>query len=178
MTTKKSENVSPLVRLIAKHPRLFRGEPPVVPSELPAGWYDLVHVLCLTIEDILGDDCAEFEVKQIKEKLGGLRFCFSLSGAKDLWVDYHVEDGFDTVVKRALPAPAKMDAIRQFVELSCEGSHATCQVCGSFGSQRVIGGRLAALCDEHHAAELAELERRKRAPDDLAADARNHGLDY
>jgi len=176
--TINSEISSALTRLIAEHPRLFRGEPPVVPSELPAGWYDLVHVLCLGIEDILGDDCAEFKVKQIKEQLGGLRFYFSLSDAEDLWVDCHHEGGFDTVVKRASPAPAKMDAIRQFVELSCEASRVTCQACGSFGSQHVIGGKLIALCDEHRAAELAQLERRKRALDGVAADAPNQGVDY
>lgn len=177
MTT-KSESDSPLTRLIAEHPRLFRGEPPVVPSELPAGWYDLVHVLCLAIEDILEDDCAEFKVKRITEKIGSVRFYFSLCGAEDIWVDRHHADGFDTIVKRASPAPAKMGAIRQFVELSCEASRATCQVCGSFGRQRVIGGRLAALCDEHRVAELPELERWEGALDDVAADARNHGLDY
>lgn len=176
--TIKSESASPITRLVEEHPRLFRGEQPAVPSELPAGWYDLVHVLCLGIEDILGDDCAEFKVKQIKERLGELRFYFSLSDAEDLWVDCHHEGGFDTVVKRASPAPAKMDAVRQFVELSCEASRATCQVCGSFGSQHVIGGRLGALCDEHRAAELAELERRERSLDGVAADARSQGLDY
>ncbi|MFG6488239.1 hypothetical protein ACG04R_16250 [Roseateles sp. BYS78W] len=148
--------MNPLDELIFAHPKLFRGQLPVVPSDLPVGWYDLVHVLCLSIEDILGEDCAEFDVKQIKEKLGGLRFYFSLSGAEDIFIDLHSEGGSETIIKRATPAPVKMDTIRQIVELSCEGSRATCQICGSFGSQRVIGGRLAALCDEHHATESRE----------------------
>jgi hypothetical protein len=131
--TVKTETASPIVRLIAEHPRLFRGESPVVPSDLPAGWYDLVHVLCLGIEEILGEDCPEFQVKQIKEKLGGLRFYFALSGSEDCYIDVHSEDGFETIIKRAASAPAKMASIRQLVELACEGSRATCQVCGASG---------------------------------------------
>jgi len=144
-----------LQRLIEAHPTLFRGAPPTVHSELPAGWYDLVHVLCLGIEEILGEDCPEFQVKQIKEKLGGLRFYFALSGSEDFYIDVHSEDGFETIIKRAASAPAKMASIRQLVELACEGSRATCQMCGSLGAQRVIGGRLTALCDEHHAERIA-----------------------
>lgn len=153
--TVKTETASPIVRLIAEHPRLFRGESPVVPSDLPAGWYDLVHVLCLGIEEILGEDCPEFQVKQIKEKLGGLRFYFALSGSEDFYIDVHSEDGFETIIKRAASAPSKMASIRQLVELACEGSRATCQMCGALGSQRFIGGRLTALCDEHHAEKIA-----------------------
>lgn len=62
-------------RLVIAHPRLFRGRHPRTQSEICAGWYPFVFEMCSAIEKIIVDEGIEtFEVFQVKEKFGGLRF--------------------------------------------------------------------------------------------------------
>lgn len=141
--------MSALDRLIAAHPALFRGGPPRVPSELPDGWYGLVDELCTAIESALGSvDCAAFEVVQVKEKYGALRFYFAFTGAQDHFVDFHTGAGLRTFVRR-VEGPPKMDAIRQLVEEAAKASSTTCQACGEPGQRLVRGGWVATLCAQH-----------------------------
>lgn len=140
-----------LERLVAAHPLLFRGVSPAVPSHLPDGWYDLVHKLCLDIENSLGEDgCIVFRFEQFKERRGRLRLYYSIAGAQDRMLDIHSREGNRTVVVEA-EGPAALVAVRQLVELAVQASACTCQVCGAPGNQIVCGVWAATLCDEHSA---------------------------
>ena len=144
--------MSALDKLVAAHPALFRGANPRVPSELPDGWYGLVDELCTAIESVLGSvDCASFEVVQVKEKYGALRFYFALAGAQDHFVDFPTGAGLRTFVRR-VEGPPKMDAIRQLVEEAAKASSTTCQTCGAPGQRLVQGGWVATLCAQHRKA--------------------------
>ncbi len=137
--------------LIAAHPLLFRGAHPPVPSHLPAGWYALVDELCCGIESNLGRHRAQqFQVKQVKEKYGGLRFYFAFAGAEDRFFDFQSDEGLCTVVQHANGPPA-MDAIRELVKLAAQASQVTCQKCGALGKRGGYGGRMATLCEVHQA---------------------------
>ena len=73
------------------------------------------------VADIEKESGERFEVVQVKEKLGTLRF----------YVSHH------------------SDAINERIaEARKEASH-TCEVCGQAGKQRKTGGGLRAVCEEH-----------------------------
>lgn len=63
-----------LDKLVAIHPKLFRGKRPRTISTIPQGWIGLINGLCGDIEEILAVESIELEVFQIKEKFGALRF--------------------------------------------------------------------------------------------------------
>ena len=141
--------MSALDGLIAAHPALFRGAHPRVPSDLPDGWYGLVDELCSAIESVLGPvDCAAFEVVQVKEKYGALRFYFALAGAEDHFVDLHSGTGLRTFVQRVM-GPPKMDAVRQLIDEASKASLTVCLKCGASGQRVVRDGWVATLCTDH-----------------------------
>jgi hypothetical protein len=73
------------------------------------GWYDIIYQLCERLEPLvaaLDDGGAAFQVVQVKEKFGGLRF--------------YVDDA--------------NDEIHSAIEAACELSVKTCEVCGNPGS--------------------------------------------
>jgi hypothetical protein len=73
------------------------------------GWYDIIYQLCERLEPLvanLEDGGAAFEVFQVKEKLGGLRFYVSSSN----------------------------DEIDAAIDAASELSVQTCEVCGDPGS--------------------------------------------
>jgi len=58
-----------LQELITAFPRIFKGEPPVIPGYVNAGWHPLLMRLCSGIDALLSDQEAEqCEVMQVKEK--------------------------------------------------------------------------------------------------------------
>ena len=71
-----------LEALIRRYPRLFHGEPPPVHSEVPPEWADLIDDLCADIDQLVVKESVRFQVKQIKEKFGTLRFYFSVGDPK------------------------------------------------------------------------------------------------
>ena len=71
-----------LEALIQRYPRLFHGEPPPVHSEVPPEWADLIDDLCADIDQLVVKEFVRFQVTQIKEKFGTLRFYFSVSDPK------------------------------------------------------------------------------------------------
>lgn len=72
--------INTLPQLIQTFPRLFKGKQPRSSSEVGQGWYELVKLLCKDIDESLNDEeLAQFEVLQIKEKFGSLRFYFKAS---------------------------------------------------------------------------------------------------
>ena len=55
--------------LVARFPRLFKGQQPRVWSDLPEGWTEVADHLFTDLDAMLDDDAAKrFEVVQIKEK--------------------------------------------------------------------------------------------------------------
>ena len=89
------------------------------------GWFDILWRLCGDLEPLVAEFEAaggpKFEVLQVKEKLGGLRF----------YVNYR-----------------KNDAIEQRIGIATDESFRTCEVCGQPGRERG-GGWIKTLCDEH-----------------------------
>jgi hypothetical protein len=90
------------------------------------GWYKILWRLCVDMEPLVAElenqDGERFEVVQVKEKLGTLRF----------YVSHH------------------SDAINERIVEAQKESSRTCEVCGQPGKQRKTGGGLRAVCDEHY----------------------------
>jgi hypothetical protein len=147
--------MDPLDKLIAAHPRLFRGVEPRVPSHLPAGWYKLVDTLCTDIAIALGDGTSRFTFVQIKEKFGGLRAYYDLDGCSDDFIDIHDrQGGLETIVTR-VGGSSEMTRLRELVSAAVEASERTCMRCGAPGELRCIRMYYSTLCGVH-AAEVAK----------------------
>lgn len=90
------------------------------------GWYEIVDTLDREIADIVPD----YEVHQIKEKFGGLRYYYGVPGGM-----------YDAAKTEAL---AKVEARAEAKAL------VTCERCGEPGVIRSGGlGWIRVLCDEH-----------------------------
>jgi hypothetical protein len=89
------------------------------------GWFDILWRLCEDLEPLVAEFEAagehKFEVLQVKEKFGGLRFYVNCR---------------------------KEEAIRQRIVAAAQESFRTCEVCGQPG-QRREGGWIKTLCDLH-----------------------------
>jgi hypothetical protein len=90
------------------------------------GWFDILWRLCEGLEPLVAEfertTGLKFEVRQVKEKFGGLRF----------YVNH------------------KTDAIDQRIGIAMEEAYRTCEVCGQPGRQRE-GAYSKTVCDEHEA---------------------------
>ena len=145
-----------VARLGEMHPALFEGRMPDY-SHLPAGWFDLVDRLCSDIEAVLGPELSPLaEVKQIKEKLGTLRFYIRLEGRSDLPVDIMASNGllsFDVAPEMEEPEwpelAAARERIRELVDAACDASDNLCHKCGKAGELRRTGW-IQVLCEEHY----------------------------
>ena len=101
--------------------------------ECGEGWYDLLDQLCTDIEKELikaNDDKEEypFQINQIKEKLGGLRF--------------YISSGNDKIYDMISAAEKK--------------SYTICEECGKEGKLYEIRGWLSTLCKESAIPRLKE----------------------
>jgi hypothetical protein len=89
------------------------------------GWFDIVWRLCLDLEPLVvaleRETGERFQVLQVKQKLGTLRFY--VSEHTDA-IDGRIEEG------------------------QVESAH-TCEICGQPGRQREVHGWIMAACDEH-----------------------------
>jgi hypothetical protein len=151
--------MSLLQQLIDAHPRLMHGHGPTIPGYVRPGWHPIVMRLMSAIDAMLGDDLAAgFQVIQIKEKFGGLRFYFELKGRKDLTLDVigvgrlQIPD-LDEGDGCQAPRPPELERISALVEAAEEEAARTCEVCGAPGAL-ALGGWIATLCRRH-----AELKR-------------------
>ena len=92
------------------------------------GWFDILWRLCADLEPLVTEmeraGGRQFEVLQVKEKFGGLRFYVN----------------------------CRNDAIRQRIEAAIQESFHTCEVCGQPGKLREDSW-IKTLCDEHNASE-------------------------
>src|SRR5271169_4194714 len=88
------------------------------------GWFEIIWRLCEDLEPLVAQFEAQtgqrFEVLQVKEKFGGLRFYVSCGN----------------------------DAIHRRIEAAELESLAVCEVCGQPGERRETGW-IKTLCDEH-----------------------------
>ena len=139
-----------LQELIATYPRIFKGEPPVIPGYVNSGWHPLLMRLCAGIDALLTDQEAEqCEVMQIKEKFGGLRFYVRLGQAERISMDISSSDG-DRLRLEALtvkPEPDMLARIHLLIREAEVEAARTCEDCGKPGKLR-RGGWMRTLCDE------------------------------
>jgi hypothetical protein len=91
------------------------------------GWFDILWRLCEGLEPLVAEfertTGLKFEVRQVKEKFGGLRFYVNCR---------------------------RNEAICQRIGIAMEEAYRTCEVCGQPGRQRE-GAYSKTVCDEHEA---------------------------
>jgi hypothetical protein len=96
------------------------------------GWFDLLWRLCEDLEPLVAEfeqaTGRKFEVLQVKEKFGGLRFYVNCR---------------------------RNVAIRERIEVAKEEANRTCEICGRPGELREDGW-IKTLCDEHAGAKGEE----------------------
>ena len=90
------------------------------------GWFGLVWRLCERLEPLVAElerrTGERFEVIEVKQKMGGLRFYTS---------------------------HRKEAAILECIEAAQEESFRTCEVCGQPGRRRTVRGWIFPACDKH-----------------------------
>jgi hypothetical protein len=93
------------------------------------GWFDILWRLCEELEPLVAEfeqaGGQKFEVLQVKEKFGGLRFYVNCR---------------------------KEGAIRQRIGIAVDESFRTCEICGQPGTLREDSW-IKTLCDEHNTPE-------------------------
>jgi hypothetical protein len=101
------------------------------------GWFDILWRLCEDLEPLVAEfeqaSSSQFEVLQVKEKFGGLRFYVNCR---------------------------RNEAIRQRIGIAADESFRTCEICGQPGTLREARC-IKTLCDEHNASEPGEREPKK-----------------
>jgi hypothetical protein len=106
------------------YPKMFAGK--YGGFAVGAGWWPIIETLCANIQSHIdwrvkqGQEIAQVEVNQIKEKFGGLRFYYS---------------GGD-------------DEISGMVRMAEAWADIACEECGAAGKRR-SGGWIRTLCDKH-----------------------------
>jgi hypothetical protein len=97
------------------------------------GWFDLLWRLCMRLEPVVAaaeeDTRSLFEVLQVKEKFGGLRFYASYNN----------------------------ETISTLIEAAAVESFYTCEACGQAGKRRG-DSRIQTLCDSHARTDGGEEE--------------------
>jgi hypothetical protein len=146
--------------LVARFPRLFKGQHPRVWSDLPQGWTEVADQLFADLDAMLDDDAAKlFEVIQIKEKFAGLRVYWELGKEQTTVMDFHAPGA----VQRVDEGPAKptvlFERIRDRVKQAGEEAATTCQRCGNGGASAGGRGWIMTLCEACRAKQ--DLEGRK-----------------
>jgi hypothetical protein len=122
-------------RMEETYPKMFAGK--YGSFAVGKGWYPILETLCANIQSHIdwrvkqGQDIAQVEVAQIKEKFGGLRFYYS---------------GGD-------------DEISGMVRMAEAWADIACEECGAAGKRR-SGGWIRTLCDQHEAERQALLKER------------------
>ncbi|MGZ5799950.1 MAG: hypothetical protein ACXWJZ_04890 [Burkholderiaceae bacterium] len=130
-------------QLMTAHPKLFKGACPRVPSVNPRGWGVIVHELCTKIEVTLNErDLQNFEIAQIKEKFGALRFYYE--GLPD----------DDLLLKQ----------IRALVAEAEKKSRETCMACGQPAQLSTEEATYSTYCPACLAKPMAQ----RYSPEDLA----------
>ena len=120
-----TEDRARLDALPTTYPRIFADGPLPWGFEHGDGWSELVAALCANLNEILeSEPGTSIGVKQVKEKLGTLRFYYRLNGAND------------KVAKR----------VRHAVDLAEKASGCICERCGCLAKLRAEAGWWSTLC--------------------------------
>lgn len=141
-----------LQHMVNAYPRLFHGSTPRSHSYVQPGWKAIVDDLCLRIDGMLTDEQArQFAVRQIKDKLGTLRFYFSFSGVVK---QSHMERDTRGVPEMRVTAGRKRSVetagkIRAAIEQAIIHSSKTCSVCSNPGRIHHLSGLLSVRCEDH-----------------------------
>jgi hypothetical protein len=129
----KEENIQErfVEKLMSAYPQLFPKDADGQPREpdcgawCPVGWQPMVEELCSKVAQIVDEHNLTFEIGQIKEKFGGLRFYYSYEGDR-------------------------VDEISDLIHGAEERSFKICEVTGEAGELRIKGkgyGWLKTLSD-------------------------------
>jgi hypothetical protein len=120
-------------RVVERWPTWFQTEGDIRCTAMPRGfehgdgWFDILWRLCEDLEPLVTEmeraGGRQFEVLQVKEKFGGLRFYVNCR---------------------------RNEAIRQRIGIAADESFHTCEVCGEPGELREERW-IKTLCDEHDA---------------------------
>jgi hypothetical protein len=122
-------------RMEATYPKMFAQ--PYGGFAVSTGWWPIIESLCANIQSHIdwrvkqGQDIAQVEVNQIKEKFGGLRFYYS---------------GGD-------------DEISGMVRMAEAWADVACEECGAAGKRR-SGSWIRTLCDRHEEERLKRMKER------------------
>lgn len=98
------------------------------------GWQPIILTCHENLVNLLGD----YELLQIKEKFGGLRYYMSAPAGCDI---------------------RKVDAIRTIIDAAEEEAWTSCEVCGKDAETKSYRGWLKTFCPEHEEARNEELIR-------------------
>lgn len=140
-----------LQEMVDKYPRLFHGSAPRSHSWVEPGWKGIVDDLCFRIDGMLTDHQASmFEMLQVKEKLGTLRFYYSLSRDVDPLDTERdstraPETGHD---RDDDPNMETAEAIHAAIEEAIDLLSRTCSVCSRPGRMR-SPSEISVRCDDH-----------------------------
>jgi hypothetical protein len=124
-------------KLVERWPQWFDTEGDIRHTAMPDGfthddgWFGILWRLCEDLEPLIAGH--EFEVLQVKEKFGGLRFYVRLDGLRLSHAD---------------------DAISRRIGAAVEESFHTCEICGQPGKLREDYW-ITTVCDEHDASARA-----------------------
>ena len=124
-------------KMETKFPKIFAN--PYGGFAVGTGWWPILETLCANIQSHIdwrvkqGNEIAQVEVEQIKEKFGGLRFYYS---------------GGD-------------DEISGMVRMAEAWADIACEECGAAGTRR-SGGWIRTLCDKHEAERQLLIEKQAR----------------
>ena len=141
-----------LQHMVDTYPRLFQGSIPQSHSYVQPGWKNLVDDLCFRIDRMLIDDQARlFAVRQIKDKLGTLRFYFSFGSAME---QLYTERESTRAAEEALNVSGDRNAeiggkIHAAIEEAINRSNTICSVCSRPGRMHDLHGLLSVRCDDH-----------------------------
>lgn len=113
-------------KLMDEHPAMF--EHLWRPPECGFGWYELLDKLMGDLEDRIAefDENVILEVRQIKEKFGGLRFYADIECSAEMG-----------------------EALASLIRDAEEKSYKICEVCGAEGKLRKERTWIRTLCDTH-----------------------------
>ncbi|MGB3423951.1 MAG: hypothetical protein WBF84_17040 [Castellaniella sp.] len=110
-----------------RYPHLFPKGSLTWGFEMGDGWSELIVALFAHIDAVLKDaPGARFEVVQVKEKFGSLRFYYHLAGVHD----------------------SVAEEVRKAVDLADEASSHICEYCGRPGALSSSGGWFSSRCEE------------------------------
>jgi hypothetical protein len=92
-------------RLMSAYPQLFPKDDDGKPKQpdcgawCPVGWQPMVEELCSKLAKIVDENNLTFEIGQIKEKFGGLRFYYSYKGDRVEEIKSLISDAEDRSFK-------------------------------------------------------------------------------